>query len=114
MDSLPNQARNEEVEDAIKGVRLLDLGAQSERGVGVANALASLNVAESLQFLQLQITETSKENRVALHQAMDNLIESNARLAASNERQVNAMKWLTVALVLVGIAQVVIGIIWHK
>jgi hypothetical protein len=107
MTTLPNQSRNQEVEAKIAGVKNADLGPQANMHTGVANALASLNVAESLQLLQLQLAESTKDNRIALHETTDKLIDSNKILAASNNRHATAMQWLTGALVFVGILQVI-------
>lgn len=112
MDKLPNFERNKQVEEAIQRLREVDTGVYAHKPAGIAGALSSLDVAESLQFLQLQLVETSKENRMALSTAIDKLIESNTKLAASNDNHANAMKLLTGALVLVGVAQVIIT--WIK
>jgi len=100
-----NPRGNRETREAIERVKSLDLGPQSDRGIGIANALASLNVAESLQTLQLQIVEASAENRKAAEIQTDKLISSNERLAISNERYSKRMLWLTVGLFFVGIVQ---------
>ncbi len=113
MDTLPNKGRNDEVEGLLKNLKDLGLGAQTDAHVGYANALASLNVAESLQLLELQLIETGRENRVALHETTDKLIQSNVTLAESNDRHASAMQWLTGALVLVGLIQVAVAWALH-
>ena len=109
---LPNNSRNTEVSEAIKHLKESDGGALSHKPTGVAESLSLLNVAESLQLLQLQIVEVSKENRTAIHSAVDKLITSNTKLSESNDRYAKAMKWLTGGLVIVGIAQVIVS--WLK
>ena len=100
-----NAHGNKETREAIERTKGLDLGPQSDRGIGIANALASLNVAESLQTLQLQMVETSAENRKAAEVQTDKLIASNQKLAVSNEKYSKRMFWLTVGLFFVGIVQ---------
>ena len=109
MNALPNKIRNDEVEALLKNLKDLGLGAQMDAHVGHANALASLNIAESLQCLQLQLVETGRENRVTLHEITDKLIQSNRILATSNDRHASAMQWLTGALVIIGILQAFIA-----
>lgn len=109
---LPNNSRNTEVSEAINRLKEADGGALSHKPAGIAESLSLLNVAESLQLLQLQIIEVSKENRTAMHSAVDKLIASNTKLSESNDRYANAMKWLTGALVIIGVAQVVVS--WIK
>lgn len=106
---LPNETRNAEVQAAINALKSgkLDLGPQSAHHAGVANALASLDVAESLQITSLQIETSSAQDRVAMNSAVQALIASNEKLARSNEKYARAMMWLTGALVLVGIAQII-------
>ena len=110
---LPNSKRNAEVTEAIAELKSgrLDLGAQSERHIGIVNALASLDVAESLQVTSMQIEESSARERTAIHDALHALISSNEKLAKSNEKYVRAMMWLTSALVLVGFAQIIASLI---
>jgi hypothetical protein len=69
MEKLPNSIRNTEVALAIADLKNADLGAQAEKKAGIATSVSSLNTAESLQLLQLQLIETSRENRAALHSA---------------------------------------------
>ena len=109
MTVLPNKARNDEVAKILSSLKNMGLGAQIDAHTGHANALASLDVAESLQLLQLQLAESTKDSAVALHATTDKLIESNKALAASNDRHATAMQWLTGALVVVGIAQMVLA-----
>jgi hypothetical protein len=109
----PNAKRNSEVAKAIEKLENgdLGLGAQSAHHVGIANTLASLNVAESLQITSLQIEESSVQNRIVIHNALHAIIDSNEKLARSNEHYVRAMMWLTGGLILVGIVQIVASLI---
>jgi hypothetical protein len=113
---LPNANRNAEVAKAIEVVKngQLDLGPQTEKHTGIASALASLDVAESLQITSLQIEESSSQDRLAMQKAFQSLINSNERLAKSNDGYARAMMWLTGALVLVGIAQIVASFLSQK
>ena len=43
--------------------------------------------------------------------ASSEVIESNKRLTRSNDRHARAMRWLTVALIAVGVAQVIVAVI---
>lgn len=110
---LPNAKRNTEVAAAIETLKSgkLDLGPQSAHHVGIANALASLDVAESLQVTSLQIEESSAQERTAIHNALHALIDSNEKLARSNEKYARAMMWLTGGIVLVGIAQIIASLL---
>ena len=94
MDKLSNKSRNYEVENKLKSLTGLDLGAQMDAHTGVANVLASLDVAESLQLLEQQIEKSATD-----------LIKSNEKLAISTDKHSKAMLFLTGALVLVGILQ---------
>lgn len=86
-----NYKGNRETREAIQRAKEADLGAQADRAVGLANATATLNTAESLQMLQMVIEiQTSK------------LTLSIEELAASNDKYANRMFWLTLALVFVG------------
>jgi hypothetical protein len=107
---LPNIGRNKESEEAISRLKEADTGDLALKPAGIASAVTSLNTAESLQLLQLQIIQTSSENRKALSSNIDKLIESNTKLSESNERQARAMKWLTGALVLVALAQTLLDL----
>lgn len=109
INELPNSKRNLEVALAIAELKNADMGAQAEKKAGVANSLSSLDMAESLQLLQLQLAESSRQNAITLDRAMNKLIESNEKLAKSNEKQARAIKWLTGGLILVGIIQAVIA-----
>lgn len=106
---LPNSARNEEVKKAIETLKTgqLDLGPQTEKHIGIATALAALNVAESLQITSLQIEESSSQERLATQKSFQSLIDSNEKLAKSNDGYARAMMWLTGGLVLVGIMQII-------
>jgi hypothetical protein len=101
MKELPNTARNKEVQDAIKNLDGLDLGAQSSKHTSIAQTVALLNVAESLQLVQLQIIETSSENRKATENAVNKLIESNNEASQINKSAIRWSKGLTVALIVV-------------
>ena len=106
---LPNKNRNYEVQTELEGARLLDLGPQRTAGLSKANALASLDVAESLQLLHLQLAESTESSNATLHETTDKLIASNEKLAQSNDRHATAMQLLTGALVLTGIIQAVVA-----
>ena len=108
MNTLTNNTRNIETSQAIVELKNADAGAHAEKKAGVANALASLDVAESLQLLQIQLIEGSRANRSMIHTEVDKLIASNERLAKSNSQHTTAMKWLTGALVAVGVLQIVV------
>jgi len=86
-----NYSGNRETREAIQKAKDADLGAQADRAVGLANATAALNTAESLQMLQMII-----ENQT------NKLTFSIEGLAASNNTYANRMVWLTLALVFVG------------
>ena len=79
-----NYRGNAETREAIEKAKDLDLGPSADKGVGLANALASLNVAESLQMFQ-----TVLENQTN-------------KIISSNNKHSRAMFWLTLALVFVG------------
>lgn len=110
---MPNKPRNAEVSMAIDKLKngQLDLGPQSVLHVGIASALASLNVAESLQIASMQIEESSYQNRTVIHNALHALIDSNEKLAKSNEKYARAMMMLTGGLLMVGIAQILASIL---
>ena len=101
MEDLPNKTRNYEVDSAVQELKLLDLGSQSDRQVGKAQAIGLLNVAESLQLLQLQIIKTSKENRVAIETQVDKLTKSNNEASEINKSSIRWSKGLTIALIIV-------------
>lgn len=107
---LPNAIRNKEVSDAVQRLKESDTGDLAIKPAGIAGSLSSLDVAEALQMLQLQLIETSKENRTALHSVIDKLIASNAELSKSNIKYAGAMMYLTAALVLVGVAPIVVSL----
>lgn len=79
-----NYHGNGEVRKAIENAKNLDLGEQSNKAVGLANAAASLNVAESLQMFQMVIEKQTN------------------KLIKSNDEYSQKMVWLTRALVFVG------------
>ena len=86
-----NYSGNRETREAIQRAKEADLGASADRAVGLANATATLNTAESLQMLQNVIeSQTGK------------LTSSIEGLATSNDKYANRMIWLTLALVFVG------------
>ncbi|MFA6301491.1 MAG: hypothetical protein WC609_04105 [Candidatus Paceibacterota bacterium] len=79
-----NYLGNAEVRKAIEEAKKLGLGEQSNKAVGLANATASLDVAESLQMFQMVI-----ENQTN-------------KLIKSSDESSRKMVWLTCALVFVG------------
>ena len=95
---LPNSSRNLEVSLAITHAKTADVS-QSPKHVGVASATASLDIAESLQLLQLQLSEFSSEIRSAIEKNSQDLIKSNEKLLESNERNASVASWLAGALV---------------
>jgi hypothetical protein len=113
------ESRNEETKAAINTLRASDHGANSIRPSGVAQATASLNVAESLQNLQMEISKTSAGTRKSLAElqgqisgltyaistVIENetkkLIASNEKLATSNEYYAKWNKRLSIALIVV-------------
>ena len=101
MNELPNKARNDEVKASIKTLDGLDLGAQTSKHTEIAKTVSLLNVAESLQLLQLQITETAKENRVSIQNEVTRLITSNDEASRINKDAVKWSKRLTIALIAV-------------
>ena len=111
MTELTNKERNKEVRDIVDNLSAFGLGPQMDAHVGRANAIASLDVAESLQLLQIQLSQSTKDSNEAVHSTTDRLIESNKQLAKSNDRHSVAMQWLTGALVLVGVIQIVLSLI---
>ena len=86
-----NYSGNRETREAIQRAEEADLGPQADRAVGLANAKAVLNTAESLQMLQMVIENQTNKLSFSLE-----------RLAASNDKYANRMIWLTGALVFVG------------
>jgi hypothetical protein len=113
MNQLPNSTRNKEVEDKLASLKGFDLGHQREVHTSYANALASLDVAESLQLLQLQLAESSTDNKKALHDTTNKMIASNEKLAQSNNKHALAMQWLTGALIFVGLLQTLVMLLVH-
>ena len=80
-NKLPNSNRNLEVAMAIAELKNADMGAQAEKKGGIANSLSSLNVAESLQLLHIQLAESSRQNAITLDRAINKLIKSNEELS---------------------------------
>ena len=105
-EQLPNNSRNIEVALAINQIKDVGLGYQSDKHSGIANALSALDVAESLQLLQLEIERSSKENNLVVQNSVNRLITSNEHLAKSNSFQAQTTIGLTAALVIVGLLQV--------
>ena len=108
----PNSSRNIQVETTLN--RLKTVGGAAEhvqKEINIANGLSTLGLSESVQLLQLQLIEFSKESRAALERAINTLVASNKTLAESNERSARRMVWLTAGLVFVGLAQVVLSLI---
>jgi len=98
---LPNAQRNEEVKKAMETLNGLDLGAQTSKHTEIAKTVSLLNVAESLQLLQLQIVETSTENRTNITNEVGRLIQSNNEATTINKSAIRWSKALTIALILV-------------
>lgn len=76
----------------------------------IANALASQNVAESIQVLHHAIPLTVNDLRSTITKNTDNIIESNSKLQSGAEKYTKAMTWLTAGLFFVGIVQIVVQI----
>ena len=96
---------------AIEKLADKDEGQHSIKGSGIANALSSLDVAESLQLLELQLKESSQKNVDGFDKAITKLITSNERLSDSNELRSSAMNRLTGGLLLVAVLQLFVSII---
>jgi len=114
MPKLGNEGRNAEVYDAIGQLKDADPGPLADKKSGIATALSNLDLAESVQLLQLQVMDASVENRRSLNQITDKIIESNIKLSQSNDRHAKAMKWLTAALVTISLVQVILNFIQHR
>ncbi len=106
-----NEERNKKVEEMLKVADSLGLGSQVDAQISKANVLASLDIAESLQSLRLQIAQSSASNESTLRETTDKTIESNRLLSKSNDRHAGAMEWLTGALIFVGFVQVIIQLL---
>ena len=89
-----NYIGNGETRKAIEQASQSDLGPQADKHAGIAQAFASLNIAESLQMFQ-QVMEVQVQK----------IIESNEKLAKSNDKHSDRMYWLTAALLFVGTVQ---------
>jgi len=100
-----NYPGNRETREAIQAAKEADLGASADKKTGIAGAYASLNVAESLQMLQMNIVVTAEKNREVSEKQTEKIIESNNALITSNQKHANRMFWLTLALVFVGVVQ---------
>lgn len=77
--------------------------------VGKLTADRTKELAEAVDHLREQLPLTGMDIRQTIATTTENLIKSNERLAKSNETYSRWIKWLTLALVLVGIAQVVVA-----
>jgi hypothetical protein len=99
MTELPNKKRNDEVKAEINGLDKLDMGWQAEKHIGIAQNLSLLNVAESLQLLQLQLEETSKENRETISASVSSLSGIIKGYADTASKQALGSAWLSVALI---------------
>lgn len=101
MQELSNKKRNEEVESEINLLKEggLDLGAQMTKHAGVAQGLSLLNVAESLQILQLQLVEVSKEVRQTISASVSSLNGIIKEYGDTAARQAKGAAWLSVSLI---------------
>lgn len=79
--------------------------------VGQLGANRSKELADAVLLLQNQLPMTIQELRQTIGGSVDRIIESNENLSKSNESHTSWIKWLTLALVLVGIAQIVVSIL---
>ncbi len=110
MDKLPNLLRNKAVEDAIPKVNEASRNSETTMN-GVANALATLDMAESTQILAVKIEESFAKNERAIGNAFDALIQSNENVARSNGKYSDSMRYLTLGLIAVGLLQVFVPIV---
>ena len=78
--------------------------------IGKLTADRSKELAQSIQSLHQQIPITISELRETISRNTNKIILSNERLSKSNENYAEWMKWLTFALVFVGVVQVIISI----
>ena len=56
-----------------------------------------------------ELTISLENLNKTIQKEVANIIESNKKLADSNNRHVVGMKWLTIALVIVGVVQVIVS-----
>lgn len=68
-------------------------------------------LSQAITRLQGQIIYSSQDIRDTIRTSVDNVIESNTKLAESSERQATAMKWLTGGFIFVGLIQAYIAYI---
>ncbi len=78
--------------------------------IGKLSADRSKELSSSIQNFHHQIPITVSELRDTISRNTDKIITSNEKLAKSNVSYIQWMKYLTLALVLVGILQVVISL----
>jgi hypothetical protein len=79
--------------------------------IGKISSDRSKELSSSIQNLHHQIPITVSELRETISRNTDKIITSNEKLAESNVSYIQWMKYLTLALVLVGILQTVISLI---
>lgn len=79
--------------------------------VGKLAADRSKELTDAIRLLHQQVPITISELRATIRQSADAMIASNERLSRSNEAYSKWIKWLTVGLVLVGVAQVIVAFI---
>ncbi len=76
--------------------------------LGLLNAEKTTELTNAISNLRAQIPITISELRSTISQNTDKIITSNEKLGKSNENYALWIKWLTLALVLVGVVQVLV------
>jgi len=96
------------LEEYIKGTKT---GADNQlrASIGKLTADRTKELTNAIQALHQQFPITISELRQTISRNTDNLIKSNEKLSKSNEAYAQWIKWLTFALVAVGIASVVVA-----
>jgi hypothetical protein len=105
----PNAGSNVGVELAIGELKNTDSGPHADKKAGIAMALSTLDLAKSVQLLQLQLLSFSEDLKDTILKSTSSLISSSEQLSASNEKYASGMRFLTIALVVVGMLQVLVS-----
>ena len=82
-----------------------------QAAIGKLNADRSRELGNVMLGLSKQIYESIFELKKVISDNADKIIESNTKLSISNEKYAKWMKWLTIGLVTVGIAQVLVALV---
>lgn len=77
----------------------------ADSSIGLLQAETSLLLSEVVELLQKQIPISISELRTTIGNATDRTIESDKKLAESNNRHSRAMFWLTIILAIAAIIQ---------